>query len=260
MLPGGSLQGTTKVIDDDGRLGKLPDVLFESPGIPGLKVQLHGLARVRGPLPQPADVGRLEIGNPVLAERMNARGYDPTRVPLDQAGQSGQRVRLVRKEQAGPLQPLASHAQAMFEVSMIVLVRLGMDNDRVINAGPVHALEQVFRRRLVRGPVRRVRVPPSGLMMPLFPPSSGGLSALSQNDQPVRSLTGKPLLSDSNVSTNCAKAGVATMNTITATAMGTDVSLMRRSFEFSGKKSRRTTVVNKVATVLRPLWTTVGSF
>jgi hypothetical protein len=46
----------------------------------------------------------------------------------------------------------------VFEVAVVVLVRLGVNDDGVIDAAVGHALEQVFGRGRVRGLVRRVLV------------------------------------------------------------------------------------------------------
>jgi len=56
-----------------------------------------------------------------------------------------QRTRSVGKEQADALEFAFSHFQAVFEVAMVVLIGLGVDHDGVVDAGCVHAFEQVFR-------------------------------------------------------------------------------------------------------------------
>ena len=69
-----------------------------------------------------------------------------------------QRAGPVGEEEAGPLEPARADLQAMFQVAMVVLVRLGMDDHGVVHPGPGHAPQQVLGSGRLGGLIRPFRV------------------------------------------------------------------------------------------------------
>ena len=73
---------------------------------------------------------------------------------LRQLRQLLQRPYPIRKHQRRPLQPSSTNGQAMFEISMVVLIRFRMHNDRKVDPRLVHTFQQVLG---CRNFFRRVR-------------------------------------------------------------------------------------------------------
>src|SRR5262249_10880711 len=76
----------------------------------------------------------------------------------DQLGHLLRRAGAVGEEQARPLQPLLADLQAILQVAVVVLIRFRVNDNGVIDAGAVHAGEQVLRRRRLVGAVRGLLV------------------------------------------------------------------------------------------------------
>ena len=85
------------------------------------------------------------------AGRHEGRAFREGRERLERAG-------AVREEETSALQAAGAQREAMFEVAMIVLVRLRVDDDGSAHARAVHAAEQLFGSRQRGGPVGGVLV------------------------------------------------------------------------------------------------------
>src|SRR5262245_23045106 len=156
VLPGRPLERAAHVVDKHADRLELLDVRLEPRRPARLEVELNSQAEVAGEFPQVAKLGFFERRQPIRVVGVHADGQE--RDFLSQVAHALVVPLAAGKEQAGPFQLSLAHVHAMFEVAVIVLVRLRVNDDRVIDSRPGHRAEQMLGRRGFLRLVRRVLV------------------------------------------------------------------------------------------------------
>jgi hypothetical protein len=150
------LKRPSEMIDEHTSFLELLDERLEAFGMSGLEVKLHGHAGVDRRLPEQFEFGFIERWQTVGVVGVDAHCYE-RQFPGEflQPGWAGGSI---REEETGALELSLADREAVLQIAMILLIRLGVNHDGVIHARLGHAFEQVFGCGGVIGSVGAISV------------------------------------------------------------------------------------------------------
>ena len=132
------------MIHDHLRLLELADEWLEPWRVVWGEVQLDRQPVVTRQLPELAQLGLAEGRQTVGLKGVDACGHN--RQPFGQRGQLLHRAGPVAEDEQRALEPTLADGEAVFEIAVVVLIRLGMHHHGKVHARGIHELEEKLRR------------------------------------------------------------------------------------------------------------------